>query len=346
MRKGRVQPLGGIELRNDIIFKHQWLLYHEELFLALGGSVITVRRPSPRSHLLYLCFTLTAGPALLFFALGKVLFIGSLEVKAGFAFGYDKAGPQRVSTGERIVALIAAASIGGEDDERDLEAGCAFSDVIIDLAVDLLVALDQLEKELFPVALLLRLLVDVVLQKLLLVQLEQGVEFEQLVGRLLPSLSLLLSLNLQLPSLLPAPLPSLRGRLYCLFHRWLLLRLRADPLDIQLEIDPPDGDGQGMLFFSPLVGVAARMRVEIPEAGVFALGHFLEVAVQFVRLPGELFSCKINDILAVLPPLHRLPPQHLGQAGFHPRHLAARSALLKHRSPHSRRRRLEHLHYA
>jgi hypothetical protein len=335
--------LGGIELRNDIIFKHQWLLYHKELFLALGRTLITVRRPSPRSHVLYLCFALAARPALLFFALGKVLFVGRFEVKAGLAFGYDEAGPQRVSTGEGVVALIAAASIGREDDERDLQAGRAFSDVVIDLAVDLLVALDQPEKELFPVALLLRLLVDVVLQKLLLVQLEQSVEFEQLVGRPLPSLSLLFSLHLQLPSLLPAPL---RRRLYCLFQRWLLLCLRADLLDIQLEINPPDGDGQGMLFFSPLVGVAARMRVEIPEAGVFTLGHLLEVAVQFVRLPGELFGCKINDILAVLPRLHLLPPQHLGQAGFHPRHLATRSALLKHRSPHSGRRRLEHLYYS
>ncbi len=302
-----------------------------------------MRRPPPRSHVLYLCLALAARPALLFFALGKVLFVGRFEVKAGLAFGYDKAGPQRVSTGEGVVALIAAASIGREDDERDLQAGRAFSDVVIDLAVDLLVALDQPEKELFPVALLLRLLVDVVLQKLLLVQLEQSVEFEQLVGRPLPSLSLLFSLHLQLASLLPAPL---RRRLYRLFQRWLLLCLRADLLDIQLEINPPDGDGQGMLFFSPLVGVAARMRVEIPEAGVFALGHLLEVAVQFVRLPGELFGCKINDILAVLPRLHLLPPQHLGQAGFHPRHLATRSALLKHRSPHSGRRGLEHLYYS
>ena len=42
VRNGRVQPLGGIDLRNDIIFKHQWLLYHKQLFLALGRPVITV----------------------------------------------------------------------------------------------------------------------------------------------------------------------------------------------------------------------------------------------------------------------------------------------------------------
>lgn len=281
-----------------------------------------------------------------------MLLVGSLELKTGFAFGDDKAGPQRVSTGERIVALITAASIGGREyDERHLQAGCALPDVVIDLAVDLPVALDQLEKELLPVALLLGLLVDVVLQKLLLVQLEQSVEFEQLVGRLLPPLSLRFPLNLQLPSLLPAALvvrslPSLSRRLYRLFEGWPLLGLRTNLLDIQLEIDPADGNGQGMLLSVPLlVGVAARMRVEVPEAGVFALGHFLEVAVQFVRLPGELFSCKINDILAVLPRLHLLPPQHLRQAGFHTRHLATRPALLKHRSPHSRRRRLQHLHY-
>ena len=71
------------------------------------------------------------------------------------------------------------------------------------------------------------------------------------------------------------------------------------------------------------------MRIEIPEAGVFALGHFLEVAVQFEYLPGELFGCKINDILAVLPRIHRLPTQHLRQMRFYTNHLPTTNLLKK-----------------
>jgi hypothetical protein len=257
-----VQALGlvHLRLRDDFVLEHHGRLDHEELLLAFGGALVAVRGAALGADVLDDCGLLLA--------VGVAVVV---EVEAGPAFGDDEAGPEGVAAGEGVVAFVAAAAVGRrDDDERHWQEGGAPAHVVADLAVDLPVALEQLQHQRLLLPLLLQLLVHVVLQELLPVQLQQRVELQQLVGRLLlarPALRLLpLQLQLQIAwfffvLLVVRPLPALGGGFDGLFERMLfLVLLRADLLDFQLKLHPANG------YFFALVPFLLGVRVVV--AGV------------------------------------------------------------------------------
>ncbi len=237
--------------------------------------------------------------------------------------------------------LIAAAPA----DEWDLQTGDAPAHVVVDLSIDLLVAFEQLQHQFLPVLLLLRLLVDVVLEKLLLVQLQQRVKLQQLVRIMLLPMLFPLGVYLALPLLLMVvtAVSTLSRWLYCLLQRLLLLTLGTDLLYIQFEVHSADGYWFSLPFF---IRITSGIGIEVAQSSLLALAYLIEVTLQFLRLAGELFGCKINDILAILLQVQLLTPQNLRQHCLHTNHLATHSALLEHRPPHPPRRCLEQFHHA
>jgi hypothetical protein len=91
-----------------------------------------------------------------------------LKVKARFALADDEAGAERDFASDGVAAFVTTAFV---EDEGRWEADGGLADVVVDLGVDGSVALDELGEEFLLVLLLLEVVIDVVFQKLLLVQL-------------------------------------------------------------------------------------------------------------------------------------------------------------------------------
>lgn len=87
--------------------------------------------------------------------------------------------------------------------------------------------------------------------------------------------------------------------------------------------------------------------IEISQADIFSLFDLIQVLLKFVGLLAILFSCKINDILAVLPCIQLFPLQDLPQGALESCEFThCSSALVKHRFPDSRCWRFQHFNHS
>ena len=162
-----LQPLRlrDLHLGDDVVLEHHRRLYHEQ-FLALAlGSVGGVRGAAAGVVVLDGAFEGWGS-----FGIG-VLVVSAragLKMKARFALADDEAGAERDFASDGVAAFVATAFV---EDEGRWEADGGLADVVVDLGVDGSVALDELGEEFLLVLLLLEVVIDVVFQKLLLVQL-------------------------------------------------------------------------------------------------------------------------------------------------------------------------------